>query len=33
VPVKGYWTTTDVRDGNAWLIRLEAFNITTPMQQ
>ena len=24
IPVKGYWTTTDVLDGNTWKIRLEA---------
>jgi uncharacterized protein (TIGR02246 family) len=23
VPVKGYWTTTDVREGNSWKIRME----------
>jgi uncharacterized protein (TIGR02246 family) len=31
IPVKGYWTTTDVLDGNTWKIRLEAgFPMTPP---
>jgi hypothetical protein len=30
MPVRGYWSTTDVRSGNAWLIRMEAFNVTMP---
>ena len=30
VPVKGYWTTTDVRDGNTWKIRVETYNMTMP---
>jgi uncharacterized protein (TIGR02246 family) len=28
-PVKGYWATTDVREGGAWKIRLEEDNMTT----
>jgi uncharacterized protein (TIGR02246 family) len=30
VHVKGYWTTTDVRDGDTWKIRLETYNLTMP---
>jgi uncharacterized protein (TIGR02246 family) len=30
IHVKGYWTTTDVRDGDAWKIRLESYNVTMP---
>jgi uncharacterized protein (TIGR02246 family) len=30
MPVKGNWSTTDVRNGNVWLIRMEAFNVTMP---
>jgi uncharacterized protein (TIGR02246 family) len=30
VHVKGYWTTTDVRDGDTWKIRLETYNMTMP---
>jgi hypothetical protein len=30
IPVKGYWTTTDVLDGNTWKIRLEAGFPMTP---
>ncbi len=26
--VKGYWGTTDVRDGDTWKIRMETFNMT-----
>jgi uncharacterized protein (TIGR02246 family) len=28
--VKGYWTTTDVRDGDTWKIRMETENLTMP---
>ena len=28
--VKGNWTTTDVRDGNTWKIRMETDNTTMP---
>ncbi len=28
--VKGYWTTTDVRDGDTWKIRMETDNMTMP---
>jgi uncharacterized protein (TIGR02246 family) len=28
--VKGNWTTTDVRDGNTWKIRMETDNTTGP---
>ena len=28
VPVKGYWATTDVREGGEWKIRLEEDNMT-----
>jgi uncharacterized protein (TIGR02246 family) len=28
MPVKGYWSTTDVRDGNSWKIRMETDNVT-----
>jgi uncharacterized protein (TIGR02246 family) len=30
VHVKGYWATTDVRDGDTWKIRMEAENLTMP---
>jgi uncharacterized protein (TIGR02246 family) len=30
VHVKGYWTTTDVRDGDTWKIRMETDNLTMP---
>jgi uncharacterized protein (TIGR02246 family) len=30
VHVKGYWTTTDVRDGETWKIRVETYNMTMP---
>jgi uncharacterized protein (TIGR02246 family) len=31
IPVKGYWTTTDVLDGNIWKIRMETgFPMTAP---
>jgi uncharacterized protein (TIGR02246 family) len=30
MPVKGYWSTTDVRDGNSWKIRMETDNVTMP---
>ena len=30
MPVKGYWSTTDVRDGNSWKIRIETDNVTVP---
>ena len=29
VHLKGYWTTTDVRDGTNWKIRMETDNIST----
>jgi uncharacterized protein (TIGR02246 family) len=28
MPVKGYWSSTDVRDGDSWKIRMETSNIT-----
>ncbi len=28
MPVKGYWPTTDVREGNSWKIRMETDNVT-----
>ena len=28
MPVKGYWSTTDVREGNSWKIRMETDNVT-----
>jgi hypothetical protein len=28
--MKGYWSTTDVRDGNSWKIRMETDNVTKP---
>jgi hypothetical protein len=28
--VKGYWTTTDVRGGDTWKIRMETENLTMP---
>jgi uncharacterized protein (TIGR02246 family) len=28
VHLKGYWSDTDVRDGNTWRIRQETFNVT-----
>ncbi len=30
MPVKGYWSTTDVRDGDSWKIRMETDNVTMP---
>jgi uncharacterized protein (TIGR02246 family) len=30
VHVKGYWSDTDVRDGNTWKIRQETYNVTPP---
>lgn len=30
MPAKGYWATTDVRDGNTWKIRMETYNMTLP---
>jgi uncharacterized protein (TIGR02246 family) len=30
MPVKGYWSTTDVHDGNSWKIRMETDNVTMP---
>jgi uncharacterized protein (TIGR02246 family) len=30
VPLKGNWTTTDVRDGSIWKIRMETDNVITP---
>jgi uncharacterized protein (TIGR02246 family) len=30
VHVKGYWATTDVRDGETWKIRMETWNVTMP---
>jgi hypothetical protein len=30
VHVKGYWATTDLRDGSTWKIRMETMNITLP---
>lgn len=30
MPVKGYWSTTDERDGNSWKIRMETDNVTMP---
>jgi uncharacterized protein (TIGR02246 family) len=29
MPLKGYWSTTDVRDGNSWKIRMET-DVTVP---
>ncbi len=33
VHLKGYWSDVDVRDGNTWKIRLEAYNMTAPSQE
>ena len=30
MPLKGYWSTTDLRDGNSWKIRMETDNVTMP---
>jgi uncharacterized protein (TIGR02246 family) len=30
MPVKGYWSTTDMREGNTWKIRMETDNVTMP---
>jgi uncharacterized protein (TIGR02246 family) len=30
VHLKGYWSDTDVRDGNTWKIRQETYNVTPP---
>jgi len=30
VHVKGYWATTDLRDGDTWKIRMETGNMTMP---
>ena len=30
VPRKGYWSSTDVRDGNTWKIRMETVTVTPP---
>jgi ketosteroid isomerase-like protein len=32
VPLKGYWSDVDVRDGNGWKIRRETYNVTPPPQ-
>jgi len=30
IQLKGYWSTTDVFDGNSWRIRMETFNSIPP---
>jgi uncharacterized protein (TIGR02246 family) len=30
VHLRGYWTTTDVRDGTTWKIRMETWNTGSP---
>jgi len=30
IPLKGYWSTTDVFDGTTWRIRMETFNLIPP---
>lgn len=30
VPVRGYWSDVDVRDGDGWQIRQESWNVTPP---
>ncbi|MGA9017019.1 MAG: nuclear transport factor 2 family protein [Acetobacteraceae bacterium] len=30
VHLKGYWSDTDVRDGNTWKIRQETYTVTPP---
>ena len=30
VHAKGYWATTDLRDGDTWKIRMETINMTMP---
>jgi ketosteroid isomerase-like protein len=31
IHLKGYWTTTDVRDGPTWKIRMETWNVAAGM--
>jgi uncharacterized protein (TIGR02246 family) len=31
IHMKGYWTTTDVRDGSTWKIRMETWNVAAGM--
>jgi uncharacterized protein (TIGR02246 family) len=28
IPIKGYWSAIDIREGDAWKIRLMTFNVT-----
>jgi len=33
VHLTGYWSDTDVRDGNMWKIRLETYNMILPLPE